>query len=326
MATIDTITLKEVSTGYRIGRHEEKVITSGINAALHNGELTCLIGPNGAGKSTLLRTLSGFIPPIKGEIMIGDIPLDHYTSESLAKEISIVLTDKLNVPDMTLAQLVGLGRSPYTNFWGILSEEDKVKIETAIHSVGVSHLADRNILTLSDGERQKALIAKALAQETPIIFLDEPTAFLDYPSKVEIMLLLSRLAKKDGKTIFLSTHDLDLALELADTVWLINRDNGVVTGTPEDLALAGNFEKYFKSDDIEFNYDTGSFKIKHKLNGRLMVKGDGRTLKLLVKSLNRVGYAVEIVDKDADIVILEDGRFQYRNNTCGNIGQLLEKL
>ena len=230
----ETIRLSNLAIGYP-GKHSVKIVAEGISESLQSGELTCLIGENGAGKSTLLRTLSGFLPALSGEISIMGKPLRAYREKELATVIGVVLTEKTNLQNMTVAELVGMGRSPYTGFWGRLSAKDRQKVDEALSLVGIGWLRERMVQTLSDGERQKVMIAKALAQETPIIFLDEPTAFLDYPSKVEILHLLHRLSQEMGKTIFLSTHDLELALRVADRVWLMKKGEPVQTGSPKNL-------------------------------------------------------------------------------------------
>lgn len=232
----ETIRLAGLSIGYS-AKHSVKVVAEGISDTIRSYELTCLIGENGAGKSTLLRTLSGFLPPLSGEIEIMGKPLKSYKEIELAKVIGVVLTEKSNLQNMTVEELVGMGRSPYTGFWGRLRAEDRAKVAEAIALVGINELKDRLVQTLSDGERQKVMIAKALAQETPIIFLDEPTAFLDYPSKVEILNLLHKLSSEAGKTVFLSTHDLELALRVADRVWLMTKQGEVKTGSPENLIV-----------------------------------------------------------------------------------------
>ena len=232
----ETIRLFNLAIGYP-GKHSVKIVAEGISESIQSGELTCLIGENGAGKSTLLRTLSGFLPALSGEISIMGKPLRAYREKELATVIGVVLTEKTNLQNMTVAELVGMGRSPYTGFWGQLSADDRQKVDEALSLVGIAWLRERMVQTLSDGERQKVMIAKALAQETPIIFLDEPTAFLDYPSKVEILHLLHRLSQEMGKTIFLSTHDLELALRVADRVWLMKKGEPVQTGSPQNLFI-----------------------------------------------------------------------------------------
>lgn len=256
-----TIEIRSLSTGYR-GKNNVTVVARDINARIFGGELTCLLGPNGAGKSTLLRTLSAFLPPVSGDITVMGRNLRDYTDKELSKLIGVVLTEKTDLRNMSVEDLVGLGRSPYTGFWGTLQEHDRLIVENAIAMVGITGLRDRMIQTLSDGERQKVMIAKALAQETPVIFLDEPTAFLDYPSKVEIMQLLHRLSRTTGKTIFMSTHDLDMALQIADTIWLMDREKGVSTGTPRELADKGTLARFFVRKGISFDSENCMFRIE----------------------------------------------------------------
>jgi len=256
-----TIEIKALSTGYR-GKNNVTVVAHDINATIYGGELTCLLGPNGAGKSTLLRTLSAFLPPVSGDIIIMERNLHDYSDKELAKVIGVVLTEKTDLRNMTVEDLVGLGRSPYTGFWGTLQEHDRQTVSEAIEMVGITALKDRMVQTLSDGERQKVMIAKALAQETPVIFLDEPTAFLDFPSKVELMQLLHRLSRTTGKTIFLSTHDLDMALQIADTIWLMDQSKGVFIGTPKELADKGKLQDFFVRKGITFDTESGLFRIE----------------------------------------------------------------
>ena len=237
--------LQDLSIGYKCG-HSKHVVASGINAHIPRGTVTCLVGSNGAGKSTLLRTLSTFLPKLDGKIILNGRDTDSYTSHELAQTISVVLTERPDVQNMTVRENVTLGRNPYTDFWGRLRPEDNAKIDLAIQAVGIESLSQRMTGTLSDGERQKVMIAKALAQETPVIFLDEPTAFLDYPSKVEMMQQLCKLAHECTKTIFLSTHDLEQSLPLADQIWLMRTGKPLKTGTPDTWHIDGTQEMYLR--------------------------------------------------------------------------------
>lgn len=261
MENIPSIETRGLSTGYTVSKGRERVVTSGLDAQLYGGRLICLLGPNGAGKSTLLRTLAGFQPPLAGDIIIMGRSIREYTPKELAKCMSVVLTEKPLLENMEVEALVGIGRSPYTDFWGRMDDEDKAAVERAITLTGIEGLRHRQVQSLSDGERQKVMIAKAFAQETPIIFLDEPTAFLDYPSKVEIMMLLYSLAHKLHKTIFMSTHDLDMALQLSDLIWLIDKKEGIRTGTHRELSESGDLERYFVRPGIRFDRGDGLFKI-----------------------------------------------------------------
>lgn len=256
-----TIELQSLCIGYKNGKNSVNIVADNINAKIHSGELTCLLGANGVGKSTLLKTLSGFQPKISGSIFIENTEIDNITDKQLAKTLGVVLTEKPDLSNVTAKELVGMGRSPYTDFWGSISEEDNKIIEDAMNTVGIMHLEKRMIQTLSDGERQKVMIAKALSQQTPIIFLDEPTAFLDFPSKIEIMQLLRRLCRDAGKTIFLSTHDLEIALQIADTIWLMNSKKEVCIGTPKQLSENGELSRYVERKGIIFDKDTMKIKI-----------------------------------------------------------------
>lgn len=208
------ITLEQLSVGYK----GYPPVVSGINVEIRSGELTCLIGSNGIGKSTLLKTLTGFLPKLGGRLLLDGSDIDALSQRERSKLISIVLTQKPEVRNLSVTEMVGMGRTPYTGFWGKLNHQDQTVVMQAMEMAGILKLKDRMIQTLSDGERQKVMIAKALAQQTPIILLDEPTAFLDFRSKVEMLKLLRRLANHTDKVIFLSTHDLELALRLADTL------------------------------------------------------------------------------------------------------------
>ncbi|HAG32446.1 MAG TPA: ABC transporter ATP-binding protein [Prevotella sp.] len=205
------ITTNRLTVGYRGHR-----VVEDISLSLPCGRLVCLLGPNGAGKSTLLRTLCGFQPPIEGTVTISGSDITTMSAAEVARLVSVVLTDRPLTPSLTVREMVGMGRAPYTGFWGRLSDDDRRLVSEAMQTVGIAPLATRRMGRLSDGERQKVMIAKALAQHTPVIVLDEPTAFLDYPSKVAVMKTLARLAHDEGKTILMSTHDLELAAQLGD--------------------------------------------------------------------------------------------------------------
>lgn len=261
-----TVRAIDLTTGYRNSK-VEKLVTKNLTASLYSGELTCLLGPNGAGKSTLLRTLTGFQKPLSGEIELEGKPLRYYSSNELARTVSVVLTEKPMLENMDAETLVSLGRSPYTGFWGKLGKEDKQAVDEAISLVGIEELRHRMIQSLSDGERQKVMIAKALSQSTGVIFLDEPTAFLDYPSKVEIMLLLHSLAHEKVKTVFMSTHDLELALQLSDRIWLMDQNLGVCAGKYRELAESGDIERYFAHPGIIFDRNNGVFLIDSNAKG-----------------------------------------------------------
>ena len=287
-----TIRLCDLSIGYP-DKHNTKRVAEHLNASIHSGELTCLLGTNGVGKSTLLRTLSAFQPPIGGTIDLLDRPLSTYDDRQLATVIGVVLTEKSDIRNMTVEELVGLGRSPYTGFWGTLKEGDRKIVHEAIARVRIEPLTQRMVHTLSDGERQKVMIAKALAQETPIIFLDEPTAFLDFPSKVEVMQLLHNLTHTLQKTVFMSTHDLELALQIADKIWLMDRTNGIAIGTPEDLSLEGKLSSFFSRKGITYDTETGFFRIDNDYRREILLQGHGSRYAMVRKALQRNGIRAD---------------------------------
>lgn len=287
-----TIRLRDLSIGYP-DKHNTKRVAEHLNASIHSGELTCLLGTNGVGKSTLLRTLSAFQPPLGGTIDLLDRPLSTYDDRQLATVIGVVLTEKSDIRNMTVEELVGLGRSPYTGFWGTLKEGDRKIVHEAIARVRIEPLTQRMVHTLSDGERQKVMIAKALAQETPIIFLDEPTAFLDFPSKVEVMQLLHNLTHTLQKTVFMSTHDLELALQIADKIWLMDRANGIAIGTPEDLSLEGKLSSFFSRKGITYDTETGFFRIDTDYRREIHLQGHGSRYAMVRKALQRNGIRAD---------------------------------
>lgn len=249
------ITLHDLSTGYG-----HRVVARDLWATLSGGTLTCLLGSNGAGKSTLLRTIGGFQPALGGEVLVDGTPVSRLDTGQMSRLMSVVLTERIDVPGLTVRDLVAMGRAPYTGFWGVLGDDDRRMVDEAMQQVGITALAGRQVCSLSDGERQKAVIAKALAQYTPLILLDEPTAFLDFPSKVDTLRLLSRLAHEMHKAVLLSTHDVQLALQLGDCLWLLASD-GLSVGTPRTLAADGTIARFFACPGVRFTPDTLSFSI-----------------------------------------------------------------
>lgn len=288
------ISTQDLTIGFkaRSRRQSPTVVASDINVALNSGDIICLLGPNGSGKSTLIRTLTGLHQPLDGSIKLTGKKLNHYSNKEVATKISTVLTDRLTIGNLSVYELVAFGRSPYTGWFGSLSQEDENVVEWAIESTGIEEFVDRDVLRLSDGERQKVMIARTLAQNTSAILLDEPTAHLDLPNRVEIVRLLRNLAHDTQKGILLSTHELDLALKAADTLWLINNEGEVVTGTPEDLVLDGTFESVFERDSFDFDRSTGSFKLHHPSKKAVQLTGDSVAVFWTRRALEREGHRV----------------------------------
>ena len=240
-----------LTVGYGTGRHR-RTVASNLCAALPPASLTCLIGVNGAGKSTLLRTLSGLLPPLSGSVEIMGKRIESLSVRQMSTLLSIVLTARPDTGHLTAEETVAAGRMPYTPLSGRLSETDQHLVEEALRLTGTAHLRSRALASLSDGERQRVMIAKSLAQDTPLILLDEPTAFLDFPGKIGTLRLLQSLAHDQGKTILLSTHDLEPAFRLADRLWLLT-PGGLLSGTPRALAADGTLARYFAADGIKFD-------------------------------------------------------------------------
>ncbi|MFR5871109.1 MAG: ABC transporter ATP-binding protein [Alistipes sp.] len=238
------ITGERLSIGYRLGGRGVRRVHEGLSFSLRAGELTCLLGPNGAGKSTLLKTLGGGRTLLDGELRLCGEPFGKYSETRRSRLVGVVLTDKVYAGGLRVHQLVALGRYPYTGFFGNLGAEDRRVVDWAMEAVGIAGKAGSYVAELSDGERQKAMIAKALAQQCPVILLDEPTAFLDIISRIEVMNLLYRLAREEHKAVLLSTHDVDQALLLADSLWLMSQQNGLLCGTTEDLVLNGSLNRF----------------------------------------------------------------------------------
>ena len=243
--------LRDLYIGYDedTSRH---IVAEALNASLAQGTMACLVGANGVGKSTLMRTLSGFQPALRGEVRIEGRPIGEYTPRELSEKVGVVLTERNATPDLTVEEVVAIGRMPYTNFWGRLTAADHRAVDEAIALVGIESLRHKKIGRVSDGERQKVMIAKALAQQTGIILLDEPTAFLDYGSKVSVMRLLRRLAHEQGKVVLLSTHDLEIAFQTTDEVWILQRE-GLQTGTLDELEQRGAVSKFLATSGLHYD-------------------------------------------------------------------------
>ncbi|MCU0482069.1 MAG: ABC transporter ATP-binding protein [Anaerolineae bacterium] len=253
-----TLITSDLTIGYAPPRKPHIVVAAGLHLTLQAGQLTCLIGRNGVGKSTLMRTLAGIQKPLTGVVSLNGASIHSLSPIELARAVAIVLTEPIAPSQMRGTDLVALGRHPYTDWAGRLSEHDLERVRWAIHAVDGTHLADLPISEMSDGSRQRLLVARALAQETDLILLDEPTAFLDVVSRAEMMSLLKHLAHSTGRAVLVSTHDLDLALQMTDSLWVM--DKGVVhVGTAHELAHNGVLGRTFRSERVQFNPDTMRF-------------------------------------------------------------------
>jgi iron complex transport system ATP-binding protein len=232
-----------ISTNNLTIGYDHHIVQSNLNFELHSGEMVCMLGPNGCGKSTLLRTLAGLQPALAGSFKIQN-------SEFLIQNssIALVLTERLSIDNATIHDVVAMGRYPYTSFLGGLSETDEQIINQSLTDVGLTGTAHTFFNDHSDGEKQRALIAKALTQETPIILLDEPTAHLDLPNRIRILQMLRRVAREQRKTILISTHELDLAIKLSDRIMLMTPQKGIQLDTATNLRATGAFTAAFGMD------------------------------------------------------------------------------
>lgn len=283
------IEIRDVSVGYT-GRHGETDFSKeSISFDANGGEIIALIGPNGIGKSTLLRTMAGFQKCLKGEILFYGKPVGTISPRDLSMMLSFVSTESVQITNMRVADLVAYGRFPYTGWLGRLADKDITRVMEALDQVGLLRFARRMVTQLSDGERQRVLIARAIAQDTPLIFLDEPTAFLDVSNKYEIFHLLQRLARDNGKTIILSTHDLNIALRETDKFWIM-LEKGSVEGAPEDAVLNGWLDKLFTSGNVAFDINAGDFYFRKVHAGTASVKGEEPAYSWTIRALERKGY------------------------------------
>lgn len=303
----------DLSVGFS-NKGESTVLFDRLSISLQRNSLTCFMGPNGVGKSTLIRTLAGLQKPLYGK----SNPLTE-------KDVALVLTDKIVAANMRVIDLVSYGRYPHINWNLELTETDQKIISNSIRESNITHLTERKINELSDGQMQMVLIARALAQQTPILFLDEPTAHLDLNNRMEIMSLLRRLAHEQNKSILIATHELDLALQMADEVWLAMPDKKIKTGIPEDLVLDGSFDEVFQFK----GFDLKSGKVKHIAYRKIKINltGEGPEFLWTKNALEREGFLISEDGISVDLNI-ENGCCSWKNESTifKSLKELLEKL
>ena len=285
--------LRGLVCGYHSRSHRTQV-AGPIDETLRAGELACLIGPNGAGKSTLMRTLAGLQAPLEGTVLFNGDDVHRMAPAVRARHLAIVLTEIVHVPLLTGYDLVAYGRVPFTDWSGKLTDRDRQVIARSLQSVGAAEFTSRQVAELSDGERQRVMIARALAQEPSAMILDEITGFLDLPRRMEIMQLLRRTAHDAGCAVLLSTHDLDLALNTADRIWLMAKQQPLRAAIPEALVLDGAFQAAFTLDDVTFDERSGSFRMRHARRSAVAVTGEIPAAMWTARALERFGFhAVE---------------------------------
>ena len=304
------LTTRALAIGYR--QPLPRVLLEDLHLELHQGSLVCLLGPNGTGKTTLMRTLAGMLRPLAGQVYVQQHELHHLKASQLAQKISVVLTDRVDTGNMDGYSVVAMGRYPYTNLMGNLSEKDRHIIQWAIETTETQYLTDRPLHRLSDGERQKIMIARALAQDTPLILLDEPTVHLDLPNRIGIVSLLLKLVRETGKTALMSTHDLDLALQTADQLWLL-QGKTLLTGVPEDMVLQGKLATIFQKEGTFFDLSSGTFRLQVPSHHSIRLQGSGHAHYWTQRALERAGYQVVVDDLSPLITVQqEDGQPTWR--------------
>jgi iron complex transport system ATP-binding protein len=289
----EILSLNSLKIGYISGRNNN-VLLPPLNASANKGELIAVIGRNGIGKSTLLRTMTGIQQSLGGDIIYDGRKIKDYSRADLAQKVGYISTDIVKVTNMSVYDLVSLGRFPHTNWFGKIGSKDHEIIMDAIEKTSMSAFCNRYVSELSDGERQKAMIARILAQDAGIMIMDEPTAFLDMGSKYEILHLMHQLSQKSDKTIIFSTHDLHMAISQSDKIWLI-LDKQLREGAPEDLMIDGAFDHLFESSSVQFNSETGTFSFREEEKGSLFIEGDGVVRHWTEEAVIRAGFSISKV-------------------------------
>jgi iron complex transport system ATP-binding protein len=307
--------------GYVSGKNEN-VILPPLNAKAYSGELIAVIGRNGIGKSTLLRTLTGLQQPLSGDIFYSGKNIREYSRMELAQKVGYISTEIVKISNMSVYDLVALGRFPHTNWFGKIEMEDHEVIMDALEKTSMVSFRRKFVSELSDGERQKTMIARILAQDTGIMIMDEPTAFLDISGKYEILHLMLLLSRNSDKTIIFSTHDLQMAINQADKIWLI-LDNQLIEGAPEDLMIAGAFDHLFNSSTVLFNSEDGTFSFHSESKGSIFIEGNGHKRHWTEKAINRAGFTVSKEKTSRYVIIPSDNNERWQLSNQNNVQEFI---
>ena len=309
-----------LSLGYtKQGKRKE--LLRDLSFQLYSGELTCLLGPNGVGKSTLIKAILGDLTPWEGTLVLDQQELSSYGIEERAKRIAVVLTNPSYPGNMTVGQLVALGRTPHMNWTGKLGTEDRKWVDQAISDTRLTELKDERLSELSDGQRQKAMIARALAQDGKVLVLDEPTAHLDLINRMEIMMLLREISQKKEKAVLVVTHDLDIALETADRFWLMNCGSPLHMGRPEDILLSGKIQALFPGKNYHFNVARGKVELVQEPSD-LPIDGPAEVVYWVKKALLKAG----IRKLDQTLVVSTPFGLRLGDKSFSSIEELIEKI
>ncbi len=320
---------RNISIGYKIGK-QRKIVLSNINLLSNQKQTIAMIGENGVGKSTLLRTIAGLQSIINGDLLINNKNIANYKQHEIAKLISYVSTSNNNLPNLTVSELISLGRFPHTNWIGKLEHEDKKIINNSLELTEINHLLNKKITEISDGEKQRVMIARAFTQNTDIIILDEPTAFLDLANKHHLSFIINKLSKEENKLVIFSTHDLNIAIKYADIIWLMLEDK-IIVGAPEDLILNNHFSNIFKNKKVKFDNFNADFCFDKKIINSINIVNNTDSevhLHWTKKAVERIGYQVD-QNANAQIIITKETDFfwklNYNNKTeiCTTIQELI---
>jgi iron complex transport system ATP-binding protein len=311
---------RDLAVGYR----KQPPVLSNINIQIAPGEVVALLGANGIGKSTLMRTLARMQPSLSGSVEINGTDIQRLSQYELARHVAVVLTERVAVGAMPAYQMVELGRYPHVNWSGLLSDKDRDIVRNSIAAVGAQHLAHRDLNELSDGERQRIMIARALAQQPSVLLLDEPAAFLDVSARVETVAMLRQLARAEGVAVLLSSHDLELSLRTADTIWLLDSHLRMHVGAPEDLLADGSIGAAFSGPGVTFSSRERSFKILRSPHGTATITGDTADLARTV--LEREGFEITSAAKAILTVKTQNGAWQARGPNGSDQGTTFAEL
>jgi iron complex transport system ATP-binding protein len=331
IAAGSTLRTRDLTVGYR-ARHFTRAVLERVNVSVSRGELVCLLGPNGIGKSTLLRTLAAMQPALAGRVELDSRDTGTLKPAELARCLAVVLTERGVVDGLTARRVVELGRHPHIGWFGALQHQDCAAVGAALAAVGASHLGEQEMSRLSDGERQRVMIARAFAQQPSVLLLDEPTAFLDLPSRVELMALLRELTRREQVLAIVSTHDLELALRVADVVWLVMPGGELASGAPEDVMLSGAINAAFEGHRLRFHVADRSFRLLTGHRGDAIARGSGVRATLAAAVLEREGYSVVggdsapvEVDVDDTGWVIEAGGTRARGTDFASLAHFLRR-
>lgn len=297
------LSFTDLGIGFSSGKTGVSLLLPPMTGTAGKGELIAVIGRNGIGKSTLLRTLSGLQPHLSGHLNIEGTDITAYSRKGLSSKVGYISTEIVRVSNMKVYDLVSLGRFPHTNWMGRIDATDREFIAGALTMTGMTGFSERPVTELSDGERQRAMIAMVLAQDAGIMIMDEPTAFLDITGRYEIIHLLHELTRERGNTIVFSTHDLLMAVRLSDKIWLLD-ETGIVEGAPEDLMLSGSFNKLFDDSKVIFDPVKGTVSFRKQETGSVSIKGEGVERYWTEQAVVRAGFSVSDSPSEIEVQVM----------------------